>query len=58
MIYREKISTAQQAAWFQRINNEENYFFLIHLNASPVGMIHLSRHRLQTAIRFFGYVYL
>ena len=42
MIYKEKITATEQQAWFQRINNEQNYFFLIRLNAMAIGMIHLS----------------
>ena len=42
MIYQEKISATEQEAWFQRINNEQNYFFLIRVNTIAIGMIHLS----------------
>lgn len=39
MEYREYISTEAQQAWFQRINNEYNNYFLIEYQGERIGLI-------------------
>lgn len=42
MFYKGEISAAMQREWFNSINNEQNFFFLIYTNQSPVGLINIS----------------
>ena len=39
MSYRKKISSAEQKLWFQSINNQLNYYFLIKIDFKPIGVI-------------------
>jgi RimJ/RimL family protein N-acetyltransferase len=40
MFHEELISEIQQEAWFQRVNNPLNYFFMIHVGVAPIGLIY------------------
>lgn len=42
MFYKGEITPAMQQEWFQSINNEQNFFFLIYLDETPVGLINIS----------------
>lgn len=39
MAYRKKISKAMQIKWFNSVNNNLNYYFLIYYENRPVGVI-------------------
>lgn len=41
MEYREYITAEQQLAWFQRINNENNFYFIIEYQDKEVGLINI-----------------
>ena len=41
MIYREYITPEMQEAWFQRINNDHNFYFIIEYEGREVGMINI-----------------
>lgn len=42
MFYKGEITPAMQQEWFQSINNEQNFFFLIYVKETPVGLINIS----------------
>lgn len=42
MFYKGEITAAMQQEWFESIDNEQNFFFLIHYKNSPVGLINIS----------------
>lgn len=42
MFYKGEITNAMQSEWFTSIDNEQNFFFLIHHNNSPAGLINIS----------------
>ena len=41
MEYREYITTEMQKKWFDRINNANNYYFLIIVNNKEIGLINV-----------------
>ncbi|MDA3926940.1 MAG: GNAT family N-acetyltransferase [Kiritimatiellae bacterium] len=41
MIYREHITEEMQIAWFDRINNDRNYYFIIEWEQRGVGLINI-----------------
>lgn len=41
MIYREHITSEQQTKWFDSIDNETNYFFLVRHNGRAIGVVNL-----------------
>lgn len=41
MEYREKITPEQQIAWFKRIDNENNYYFIIEVDGKEIGCINI-----------------
>lgn len=43
MFYTKDISAEQQEQWFQGIDNNNNFFFVIHANNKPVGLINISQ---------------
>lgn len=51
MEYREEITPQMQKEWFKRINNEENYFFLILLEDIEIGLVNLKdiNYKFKTA---------
>ena len=42
MFYKGEITKQMQQEWFSSIDNEQNFFFLIHLKNTPVGLINIS----------------
>jgi UDP-4-amino-4,6-dideoxy-N-acetyl-beta-L-altrosamine N-acetyltransferase len=42
MFYKGEITQAMQQEWFDSINNEQNFFFLIHFKGAPTGLINIS----------------
>ena len=42
MFYSGIITADMQQEWFDSINNEQNFFFLIHYKNAPVGLINIS----------------
>lgn len=51
MIYREYITTEMQLKWFDSINNQYNYYFLILFKGNKVGLINAKDYDLE---RGFG----
>lgn len=51
MIYREYITTEMQLKWFDTINNQYNYYFLILFKGNKVGLINAKDYDLE---RGFG----
>lgn len=43
MDYQANITKEEQTQWFRSLSKDENYYFIIHSNSKPVGMIHLSK---------------
>ena len=41
MVYRDYITPEMQEAWFQRINNDHNFYFIIEYEGREVGMINI-----------------
>jgi UDP-4-amino-4,6-dideoxy-N-acetyl-beta-L-altrosamine N-acetyltransferase len=41
MEFRDYITPEMQREWFKRINNAENYYFLIYVNEQAVGMVNI-----------------
>lgn len=41
MEYRDYITKEMQSKWFQRINNDNNYYFIIEYEAEDIGMINI-----------------
>lgn len=41
MEYKEYITPEMQTAWFQKINNDNNYYFLIEFNGKEIGLINV-----------------
>lgn len=42
MFYKGEITSSMQVEWFAGIDNEENFFFVIHYKNQPVGLINVS----------------
>lgn len=47
MSYRRNISASQQEKWFDRVNNKLNYYFLIIVDGSYIGVINCKEVNLQ-----------
>lgn len=41
MVYREYITPEMQEVWFQKINNDHNFYFIIEYEGREVGMINI-----------------
>lgn len=41
MFYRDYITPEMQEAWFKRINNENNYYFIIEYEGKEIGLINV-----------------
>jgi RimJ/RimL family protein N-acetyltransferase len=41
MSFREHITEAMQIAWYNRINNEQNYYFIVEWQERSVGLINI-----------------
>lgn len=44
MFFQKTISKEEQIAWFNSVNNEKNYYFIIKANGKKVGLIHGKIH--------------
>ncbi|MFN8285425.1 MAG: GNAT family N-acetyltransferase [Chitinophagales bacterium] len=42
MFYKGQITAEMQQEWFASVNNEQNFFFVIHYKNAPVGLINIS----------------
>ena len=42
MFYKGEITATMQQEWFASIDNEQNFFFVIHYKSTPVGLINIS----------------
>lgn len=42
MFYKGEITAIMQQEWFQSVNNEQNFFFVIYKHQKPVGLINIS----------------
>jgi hypothetical protein len=42
MFYKGEITPQMQDEWFESIDNEQNFFFLIYHKQQPVGLINIS----------------
>jgi RimJ/RimL family protein N-acetyltransferase len=42
MFHRGEITADMQAEWFKSIDNEQNFFFIVHYGNEPVGLINIS----------------
>ncbi|CAG5079137.1 GNAT family N-acetyltransferase [Parvicella tangerina] len=47
MAYQKKISAKEQVEWFERVNNSLNYYFLIIVKGSPIGVINCKEVNLK-----------
>ena len=41
MEYRGEITPAMQETWFQKVNNDHNFFFVSYCKGNPVGLVNL-----------------
>lgn len=41
MEYRGEITPEMQETWFQKVNNDHNFFFISHCKGIPVGLVNL-----------------
>ena len=41
MEYRENITPAMQEKWFQKVNNDQNFYFVCYCKGIPVGLVNL-----------------
>lgn len=58
MFYTEPITEAMQQRWFESIDNEHNFFFLIYVKDEPVGLINISAIDWETRAAQTGlYIY-
>ncbi len=58
MFYKGDITKEMQQEWFDSIDNEQNFFFLIHLKNTPVGLINISSIDWENKTAYTGlYIY-
>jgi len=58
MFYKGDITKEMQQEWFDSIDNEQNFFFLIHLKNMPVGLINISSIDWENKTAYTGlYIY-
>lgn len=58
MFYKGDITKEMQQEWFDSIDNEQNFFFLIHLKNVPVGLINISSIDWENKTAYTGlYIY-
>ena len=43
MFIQELITSDQQRSWFDRIDDDHNFYFIIRVNSKPVGLINISK---------------
>lgn len=58
MFYKGEITREMQQEWFDSIDNEQNFFFLIYLKNVPVGLINISSIDWENKTAYTGlYIY-
>ncbi len=58
MFYKGEITAQMQQEWFDSIDNEQNFFFLIYLQNEPVGLINISSIDWENKTAYTGlYIY-
>ena len=58
MFYKGEITKDMQQEWFESIDNEQNFFFLIQLKNIPVGLINISSIDWENKTAYTGlYIY-
>lgn len=58
MFYKGEITRGMQQEWFDSIDNEQNFFFLIYLKNVPVGLINISSIDWENKTAYTGlYIY-
>ncbi|MFN8322659.1 MAG: GNAT family N-acetyltransferase [Chitinophagales bacterium] len=58
MFYKGEITQRMQQEWFESIDNEQNFFFLIYYNNNPVGLINISSIDWENKTAYTGlYIY-
>jgi RimJ/RimL family protein N-acetyltransferase len=58
MFYKGEITKEMQQEWFDSIDNEQNFFFLIYLKNVPVGLINISSIDWENKTAYTGlYIY-
>lgn len=58
MFYKGEITSLMQQEWFDSIDNEQNFFFLIYLKEQPVGLINISSIDWENKTSYTGlYIY-
>ena len=58
MFYKGEITQRMQHEWFESIDNEQNFFFLIYYNSNPVGLINISSIDWENKTAYTGlYIY-
>ena len=58
MFYKGEITKDMQQEWYDSIDNEQNFFFLIHLKNIPVGLINISSIDWENKTAYTGlYIY-
>ena len=50
MFHRELITEIQQDAWFDSVNNRFNYYFVIHVDELPIGLIYAKQVNPETMV--------
>jgi RimJ/RimL family protein N-acetyltransferase len=50
MFHRELITEIQQEAWFDSVNNRFNYYFVIHVDELPIGLIYAKEVNPETMV--------
>ncbi len=54
MFFQATITPEMQSRWFDSINNDQNYYFLIYVNHDPCGLISISSIDFETKNAFAG----
>ena len=49
MLFKDYITKEQQRQWFQTINNDCNYYFIINYNKNDIGLVNLKNIDLSSA---------
>jgi RimJ/RimL family protein N-acetyltransferase len=50
MFHQELITETQQNAWFDSVNNRFNYYFVIHVDELPIGLIYAKQVNPETMV--------
>lgn len=54
MEFQEQISETQQIEWFLTLEQEQNYYFTVHHEEEPIGLIHLNQFNSKDLSAFAG----